>query len=273
MFILTGFSDEISQDIDEQVSVMESEGYKYIDLRSCLNKNLLDFTDAEKARIKSTLQEHGFGVSSIASGIGKYSISDDFGQHLERFKIALDLAGYFDTKYVRVFSYGNTKGMQPQAFRDEVMRRMKEKTAMAQERGLVLINENELNIYGQTAENCRDIMETVDSPNLRMIFDAANFVVRGDEPYPDAFEKLADYIEYLHIKDAKYSTGDMVFTLPGEGDSKLKEVLTALKKRNFSGFLSLEHHLVHMGDQYGATGEERFRRASKAFKKILNEIG
>ena len=71
--------------------------------------------------------------------------------------------------------------------------------------------------------------------------DPAYFIVGGFIPYPNAYNMLADYIEYMHIKDAIYKTGEVVPS--GMGDGCIKEIITRLKNKNWSGFLSLEPHL------------------------------
>ncbi|WAM31889.1 hypothetical protein [Caldicellulosiruptor naganoensis] len=69
---------------------------------------------------------------------------------------------------------------------------------------------------------------------MRATFDPANFVQCKVEVYPHAFELLKDYIEYVHVKDAKFSDGSV--TVAGESDGRIKDVIAALKRRGFCGF-------------------------------------
>ena len=59
--------------------------------------------------------------------------------------------------------------------------------------------------------------------------------------YPDAFELLRKHIRYLHIKDAKMGSGQVVPA--GYGDAGLAKILAELDAQGFEGFLSLEPHL------------------------------
>jgi len=272
MFTLSGFGDEISPDLKKQMDLLESEGIKYIELRGVNNKNVLDFTDEEITEIKSALDERGFGISAIGSPIGKVMITDDFEQHLMRFERALYLADFFDTDYIRLFSYYIPEGESPDAYRDEVLYRMKKKTEMAEKAGIILLHENEGDIFGDTGSRCRDIITAVDSPNLKAIFDPANFVVDGNHAFPDAFIQLVEFIEYLHIKDAKFTEGEMEITPAGDGDARIADVLRALKSRGFSGFLSLEPHLTEAGPMEGFSGPEAFKKAIKALKNIIKDV-
>ena len=92
----------------------------------------------------------------------------------------------------------------------------------------------------------------------------------GVRPYREAFPEMINYIEYVHIKDAKFSNKTVVPA--GEGDGEIKEILTQLKAKNFDGFLSLEPHLAISGKMSGFSGAELFKKAARALKKILDKI-
>lgn len=120
------------------------------------------------------------------------------------------------------------------------MRRMKEMCRIAEREDIILLHENEKDIYGDTAPRCLDILQTVASKNLRAVFDPANFVQCGQKTYPEAYEMLKPYIEYMHIKDA-LENGDVVPA--GMGIGSVYEILKALSEAGYNGFLSLEPHL------------------------------
>ncbi|MFP3909649.1 MAG: hypothetical protein ACLFVX_07290 [Archaeoglobaceae archaeon] len=63
MFTLTGFADEISADLKEQIEVLEGEGIKYIELRGVYDKNVLELTDEEIVDIKKTLDKEGIAYN------------------------------------------------------------------------------------------------------------------------------------------------------------------------------------------------------------------
>lgn len=268
---LSAFADEISPDLDTQLDVLEGEGISHIEFRGVWETNVLKLTDDQLANVKKTLDERGFRLSSIGSPIGKIGVNDDFTQHLTDFERAIEVAQYFDVPYIRIFSFFIPEGDDPAEHRDEVMRRMRSLVKRAEEADIVLLHENEKEIYGDTAERCQDLMETIQSPYLRSAFDPANFVQCGVKPYTDAFPLLADYIEYLHIKDASFSEKNPVPA--GKGDGEMKEVLQAMQKKGYNGFMSLEPHLSAAGTFSGFSGPDLFGVAAKALKELLNGIG
>ncbi|OGS21648.1 MAG: hypothetical protein A3J83_01430 [Elusimicrobia bacterium RIFOXYA2_FULL_40_6] len=269
MFKISAIADEISPKLADQLDLLSSENIDYIELRSVNDKNMLDQDADELRQIKKQLDEKNIKVSAISSPIGKIKITDDFEPHIERFRHALEVAGAFNTKYIRIFSYYIPDGEKFEKYTNDVICRMKEKTKLAEKAGIILGLENE-NVYGDTPERCIELVKAVNSPNLKIIFDPGNITYfLGTKAYPDAYNVLADFTAYLHIKDGKY---DKSFVLPGKGDSGIKEILTDLQKRNFDGFLSLEPHLVSGNSTGGFTGPDNFRSAIKELKNLIKTI-
>ncbi|MGQ9681466.1 MAG: sugar phosphate isomerase/epimerase family protein [Anaerolineae bacterium] len=269
MFILTGFGDEISPDLTAQLDLLAGEGIRHLDLRGVWGTNVLDLTDEQARRVRAELQARGFAVSSIASPIGKIGIEDPFPPHLERFRRALDLAEFFGAPFIRVFSFYVPRG-QAERHREQVMERLQALAELADGRPVTIGHENERGIYGDVPERCLDIIRTINRPQWRTIFDPANYVLDGVRPYTDAYPLLADSIAYLHIKDARSVDGIVVPA--GEGDGQVREVLHALWRVGFTGFISLEPHLSVAGRAGGQTEPELFRKAIRALVAIIQEM-
>ncbi len=211
------------------------------------------------------IKENGIKVSAIGSPIGKVEVNCDFQKYLDTFKHILNLAHIFETKYIRIFSFYVPEGEEDK-YTELVIERIAKFTEIATQENLILLHENEKEIYGSNAERCLKILSTINSPNLRATFDPANFVQCKVEVYPHAFNLLRDYIEYVHIKDARYRDG--VVTVAGEGDGRVKDVIDELKRMGFKGFLSIEPHL---NNSLPGGGPENFAKAYKAIKKIVEE--
>ncbi len=269
MFKLTGFGDEISPNLATQLKVMESVEIKHLELRGIKGKNVLELSEEEVEEAKQILKEKNFKISAIGSPIGKIKISDDFSLDLKRLKKAISLAHIFETKYIRIFSYYLPEERRP-SYSKEVIRRIEKMTEISEKEKIVLLLENEDDVYGDTPERCLEILESINSPYLCFTFDPANFIMAGVRPYREAFPKIIKHIEYVHIKDARFF--DKVIVPAGEGDGEIKEILKELKERNFDGFLSLEPHLAISGKMSGFSGAELFKKAARALKKILEKI-
>src|SRR5680860_1563395 len=105
MWTLTGFADEISPDLDEQIATLAAEDMHYLELRSVWNKNVVELSDAELRQVRTTLSRSNISVSSIGSPIGKIAITDDFAEHLTAFKRTVEIAQILDAHYIRIFSF------------------------------------------------------------------------------------------------------------------------------------------------------------------------
>lgn len=278
---ISGFSDEIDSDIKVQFEHLNKLGIEYFEPRGINGTNISALTLDEARQLKETMDKYGIKASSIGSPIGKIGIKDEFEPHLEKLAHTIEIAKILGTKYIRIFSFFIPKEDDPAIYRDEVMARMKAMTALAEKEGIILLHENEKDIYGDIAVRCKDILDTVNSDNLRAVFDPANFVQCGQVTYPDAYEMLKDHVVYMHIKDALFADSSVVPA--GHGDGRVQDILQSLSDRDYEGFLSLEPHLgsfdglgdLEVGDEMLSLTKSdagKFTLAYNSLKKILDDI-
>ena len=267
MFRITCFADEISPDLSEQIRVMRSLGIKYVELRSVWDKGVLTLSDEERQKIKNLLDGNGISVSSVGSPIGKIDIDCDFETYLEKFYRAIELAHFFGTKYIRIFSFYLGKKTLDEC-RDKVLKRLALMLGVAKREGIVLCLENEAGIYGQKSARCKDILDSMNDASFRAVIDPSNYVVAGEHPF-ESLKKVHNYIEYVHIKDS-ISGGEIVPA--GKGDGQIREILDFLRYHE-DMFVTLEPHLAEAGSMRGFSGEELFVIAHRALVDILDELG
>jgi len=271
---LSAFADEVTENFLEQVKYLAGERVGYIEPRFINKKNIMDLSKNELNEAKKMIQDHGLKVSAIGSPIGKVKLDEPFQPHLDKFKHAVDLALFFETPYIRMFSYYAPEGQNIDDYRDQVMERMAAKVDVLSDVNVTMVHENEANIYGHTAEQCVDLVKTIDSPKLRLVYDPANFV--WGEKITDNVETcwpvMKPYVVHIHIKDWKLGAED-VGSIPGEGDGQIKELLAELAAINYDGCLTMEPHLQTGGQFGGSTGPELFSRAIAAVRELAAEVG
>ena len=61
--------------------------------------------------------------------------------------------------------------------------------------------------------------------------------------------------------------------MAGEGQGRIPEVIADAVKLGYTGFATLEPHLLGGGPTGGVTGPELFPKAVAAFKAILDRAG
>lgn len=153
--------------------------------------------------------------------------------------------------------------------------------AVAEELGVTLVLENEFDALGddpaqsditRRPERIAELVEAIGSPHFRLTLDACNFYFAGVEPVPYAFDVLAPYIAYVHLKDGtRYRPGahpadSRIFTdhsgtyvcAPvGAGAINHELLLTRLRAVGYRGYLALEPHVSpgQLPQAYAATLE------------------
>lgn len=278
---ISGFSDEIAENTEEQFQTLNRFGMHYFEPRGIDGKNISLLTEAELYRLKKLMDEYGIRASSIGSPAGKVKVTDDFASHFEVVKNVVNAANILGAKYIRVFSFYHEEDTEwTEKEREEVFRRLKLMVDYAKEREVVLLHENEKGIYGDTADRCLEIMQEFAGPNFMAVFDPANFVQVGEDT-KSAYEKLKPYIAYMHIKDALKDSGSVVPA--GYGDGNVEYILRDLFDSGYDGFLSLEPHLgkfkgladLELSDEMlglADAGEETFALAYRSLAAILDKI-
>ena len=266
-FVLTCFADEISSELNEQLDVLEQEGIRHLEIRKIWGKNVLELSAEELARLGVLLKDRGFTVSSIASPIGKYPVTSPFEPQLEAMERAIAAAYALETRNIRIFSCYLPVNEPREAYRDEVLYRMKRLSEAAERGGVALLLENDNDMYGSHYKGGMEIIDHCQSPVLTFAFDSGNYVLSNVEPMGEAYPVVADHIGYVHIKDAIRKPRQ--FVPAGVGQGKVEELIVALNERGFCGFLSVEPHL----HKYlpNATNPERVRTAIHALTSILEK--
>jgi sugar phosphate isomerase/epimerase len=272
MFTLSAFADEISPDPQVQVAILKHCGVRHIEFRSIHKTNVLNLTDAQVGEFKALLDREGFKLSAIGSPIGKVRIDEPFGPHLEKFRRAIHLCKLFGTPNIRIFSYYPPEKFDGNwaPYREQVMDRVRQKVEIAAREKVQLFHENEHRIYGDSPERLADLFNTIQSPVLKAAFDPANFVFCGYDPLA-GWRASKPHTAHFHIKDWK--AGEEHGSIPGEGQGQIPTIIADAVKMGYSGFATMEPHLLGGGPTGGVTGPELFPKAVGAFKAIVEKAG
>jgi len=270
---LSAFADEVSQDPQVQMDVLEANGIRFVELRGAFGANVMKLTPAQCQDLKKRFTDRGFGVSCIASPIGKVRIDEDYRRHFDDFRHAVDLAEFFGARFIRIFSYYPPEGESIADYRGEVLRRMAEKVEYVSRRDVTLVLENESNLFGALPERCVYLHTALPSPRLVAAFDPANFVnMNVQDIYHTCWLPMRSFVKYFHIKDFRYGEKDHAVPA-GQGDGCIPAILKDAAADGYDGFLALEPHLGVAGHSTGQTSPELFARATEALRSICAGLG
>ena len=237
---LCAFADEASAATEGQIKALVENHIPYLEIRGVNGTNISGLSHEAALQFKTQLDAAGIRVWSIGSPAGKSHISEDFQKEKDQFARLMEMADIFEAPCIRLFSFYGTDGSD--ACFDEVCDRLQAFCDMAKAGGVRPCHENEKGIYGDTADRCLKLHKSL--PQLSAVFDPANFVQCGQD-IMTAWEMLAPYVWYGHIKDATF---DGRIVPPGEGVGALREYLplyAAMARDGMtSGILTLEPHLM-----------------------------
>lgn len=243
--IISGFADEIDPQLDRQLEVVKQLGMEYICLRAADGKGVAEYTLEEfQQQIQPRLEQAGVKISSLGSPIGKIDIDDDaaYEKQLQQLDILCQICNACGCRYIRMFSFWMPKDKDPEEFTDKALEKLAGFAKVAEKYDVILIHENEKDIYGDTGERCKVILDRLASPHFKAAFDFANFVQCGEDP-EQCWEMLKEHVVYIHIKDAVRGNNENV--LCGTGDGEIPQLLPRIIRQDgYQGFLTLEPHLV-----------------------------
>lgn len=184
-------------------------------------------------RVRKAALERGLKISAV-SGTFNMIHPDERARRegLDRLRVLAGACGRLGTSVITLCTGTRDPGNMwrhhpdnatPEAWRD-LLASMQEAVETAEEHGVTLAFEPEINNVVDSAEKGRRLLDEMRSPWLRVVMDAANLfdaedpdrhIFRPKEVFDHAFELLGDDIVIAHAKDATTS-GE--FVAAGQGD-------------------------------------------------------
>jgi sugar phosphate isomerase/epimerase len=287
--ILTGFTDEAGQALATQIKATEALGWKHLSIRSIDGQNIHDLKETEFERAAEQLEAANLQVTEFGSLIGSWSktIGSDFDLTLGEIQRAIPRMQRLGTKLVRVMSYGQNPWGEDQ-YETERFRRLREIVQRFGDAGIDALHENCMNWGGFSAQHTLRLIDEV--PGLKLIFDTGNPIFQRDRsrpaphPWQDPlafYEATKEHIAHVHIKDCLNpldgSNEPERYTLPGEGQARLPEILDALKADHYTGALAIEPHVATVfhaqrnDDIDQQACYDSYVEYGKAFEKLLRK--
>ena len=288
---LTGFTDEAGQPLATQIKATQALGWRHISARSIDGQNIHDLPEAAFDEAVGQLEDAGIEVIEFGSLIGSWSkpLESDFAITLEEIDRAIPRMQRLGTKLIRIMSYAQ-KPWGADQNEAERFRRLREIVQRFADAGIQALHENCMNWGGFSAQHSLRLVDEV--PGLKLIFDTGNPVFQRDrsksEPYPwqdalEFYQTVKAHVAHVHIKDCLHplegSNEPEKYTLPGEGQARLPELLKELKADGYTGALAIEPHVAtvfHAKEGETADPQECFNsyvEYGKALETLLDACG
>ncbi|HEY3267806.1 MAG TPA: sugar phosphate isomerase/epimerase family protein [Armatimonadota bacterium] len=239
-------SDEISQNVETAVALSRSFGLDAIELRGAYGKSVHELTVDERKRIADIVGAAGMVVCAVAPPLFKCELSDvsaEAGQ-MDILRKSCAAARGFGTLLVRGFAFWKRGPLE--AVKGDVVTRLKEAARVADGEGCIIALENEFSTYNCNVARTLELMDAVASPAVQFLYDPGNDIhdTEGEVAWPDSYELARGRFIHMHLKDPKKdaSTGDIRTLAIGDGDVNIPEVMRAIIRDQYAGYVSLETH-------------------------------
>ncbi len=288
---LTGIADEAGAPLEAQIRATQALGWSCLEARNVEvpgfpKGNIHDIPDAAFDVVVEKLAAAGLRIDCFGSAIANWGkkIDEPFDSSLAEARRAIPRMQRLGTKFIRIMSFAIRESGDQMAA--ERFRRLRELTQMFLDAGLQPVHENCMNYGGMGWTFMLELLEQV--PGLKVVFDTGNPVMNDDRtklaPWPkqDAWEfysHVKEHVVHVHVKDAIWDPAkkDAVYTYPGEGQGKVKAILTDLLARGYDGGISIEPHLavVFHDASVKSTAERQFEtyvEYGRRLVKMLDEI-
>lgn len=228
------------------------------------------YRNTDVASAAKILDKHGIQCACVAFGAAfdKQLTADEmlYAQELLR---AVKVADMLQAKFVNHYLY--YLSMDDVADTDRLLRIFSPAISLAEKKGITLVLENEAHDSTKNPLEMKRIVNTINSPNFKINFDAINYYQANYEGFPYAYEVLKNLISYVHVKDGcEYvpehnHTGDAlgsemsnakkgkhIYYPPiGQGVLNISGELNALSSNGYEGWCTLEPHTtIELWHQY-----------------------
>ena len=255
-FRTAAITDEFSPHLETALTAMAAAGLMGAELRIVDGKNIVDLSDGELDRAIAMTRERGFEIVSIASPLLKCALPDapEVEERFQKDMFAavygladqerlaarvFEIARRAGAKVVRVFSYWRT--VRPEACFDSIVSALLGLAEMAERQGVIVGVENEFACNIATGAELARVLEAARHPNLQGLWDPANALVAGENPFPEGYANLPPAgIAHVHAKDCRIVGGRPEWGPLGECAIDWRGQMEALWNGGYRGWISLE---------------------------------
>ncbi len=286
--ILTGIGDEGANTIDGQIRVTQELGWKYLEPRNVevpgfAKANFHDIPDQAFDIAVKKLETGGVGVHCFGSTIMNWAkkVDDPFEITLAEVKRAIPRMKRVGAKYIRIMSF--KPGDEEYKIPTQVFRRVKDVTNMFADAGLQPVHEHCMNYGGMSWQHGLELLDKC--PGLKWVFDTANPILNPDrskpKPWPrqdawEFWEHVRDHVAHIHVKDATWNPAknDAEYNWPGDGQGRVRDILTDAFQRGYDSGISIEPHMVVVFHeaQSKASNEEAMQKNYVKYGQVLEKM-
>lgn len=232
-------TDEMTQDLSVAVSFAHTYGLSALELRTIDDLPLEKLTERRLREIRHILTEEGLAVCDIAGSFYKCRYSERAGE-TEKLKRLIEAAFILESPSIRCFAFLSEESVNEEQIKEAYQGPL----ALMKDAEKLLLLEADPSVATTNHQALARLIEYLDHPSIGAIYDPGNdlYDPEGEIPYPDGFEAVKRHIKHVHIKDAVLTSQGPECVKIGTGRVNYRELIPALVKSGYDGYLSLETH-------------------------------
>ena len=281
MFKLGTITDGISRDFEYALDTMVETGLEYVELQYLWEKQVGDLTDADIERVKGLIEDRDLKVSCIshhnltALPVDTAVDAPSYRAHITTLQRCIDVAQALGTNLVRIFSFRKEMvlfGAEPiisEGAWTTLLNRLEEPLRIADAAGITLVIETAISGNVTSAHLAKKLIDELDAPHLKVLWDPCSSLYCTEIPYPDGYEAIREHIAHVHLKDGivnlPAATFDFCAMRQGQMDPYYNDIVDALKRDGYEGAISLESVYTPVG----GTREDGFRESLPVFMELM----
>ena len=281
MFKLGVITDGISRNFEYALDTMVETGLEYVELQYLWEKQVGDLTDADIARVKDLIEARNLKVSCIshhnlsALPVDTAVLAPAYREHITTLQRCIDVAQALGTNLVRIFSFRKEMvlfGAEPIVSKGTwatLLDRLEEPLRIADDADITLVIETAISGNVTSALLARKLIDELDVPHLKVLWDPCSSLYCTEVPYPDGYEVIREHIAHVHLKDGVVNlpaaTFDFCAMRQGQMAPYYNDIMSALKRDGYDGTISLES--VYTPE--GGTREDGFWESLPVFMELM----
>ncbi len=222
------------RDFDEYINAAKEYGFSGIELTDIINTGFTEKGGAlEKYNRSSTarkLYEAGISLPCMDSACD--ISSDDTEEMKKELDFCVSIAKDMKIPCIRVYAKNPDTTLEKAVANLEIL------VNEIKDENIVLLIET-MGIFANT-DNLREILGAFACDNVGALWDVYHTTLVEGESAEKSIQNLGSFVKHVHMKDALHGDDGLEYTLMGEGELPLNEIMSALRSVNYDGYISLE---------------------------------
>lgn len=259
-------TDEISADPETAIELGVDWGVNAFELRGVGTQRVPYLSGYQKDSLFSALDKFSAQIIALSPGLFKFpykpgtrdrfpvqaidagmydrwkTARDQIEYHLnEVLPDSIDLARELGTGVIVAFGF-HRAGLPPGEAPEEILEVFSKAAGKVEAAGMKLAVEVEADFWADTGLRTAQMLKSINHPGLAVNWDPGNALVAGDNPFPEGYGHVRDFVGHVHFKDVQFDQGGG-YQYVVEGQIEWPGQIKALVEDGYQEYIAVETHM------------------------------